>query len=196
MRAIFIISGVALIEKFHWVIYVLGAFLIFTGIKMAFQKEKEIHPEKNPVIKVFKKLMPVTHEMDGGKFFKKMGHVPYATPLFIVLLVIETTDIVFAVDSIPAILAITRDAFIVYTSNVFAILGLRALYFALAGMVDLFHYLNYGLAIILSFIGVKMLIVDFYKIPVGIALGVVGVILFLSVIVSIIWPKKEIKKGV
>jgi tellurite resistance protein TerC len=163
---------------------------------MAFQKEKEIHPEKNPVIKVFKKLMPVTHEMDGGKFFKKMGHVPYATPLFIVLLVIETTDIVFAVDSIPAILAITRDAFIVYTSNVFAILGLRALYFALAGMVDLFHYLNYGLAIILSFIGVKMLIVDFYKIPVGIALGVVGVILFLSVIVSIIWPKKEIKKGV
>lgn len=196
MRAIFIISGVALIQKFHWAMYFFGALLIFTGIKMAFQKEKEIHPEKNPVLRIFKKIMPVTSESDGGKFFKKIGKMFYATPLFVVLIVIETTDVVFAVDSIPAILAITRDAFIVYTSNVFAILGLRALYFALAGIVDLFHYLNYGLAIILSFIGVKMLIVDLYKMPVWIALSVVGGILALSIVASVIWPKKDIKEGV
>lgn len=196
MRAVFIFSGVALIQKFNWAMYLFGAFLIFTGIKMAFQKEKEIHPEKNPILKIFKKIMPVTNESNDGKFFKKIGKMVYATPLFVVLIAIETTDIVFAVDSIPAILAITRDAFIVYTSNVFAILGLRALYFALAGMVDLFHYLNYGLAIILSFIGVKMLIVDFYKIPVGIALGVVGIILVLSIIASVIWPKRDIKERV
>ncbi|PIR16585.1 MAG: hypothetical protein COV46_07665 [Deltaproteobacteria bacterium CG11_big_fil_rev_8_21_14_0_20_49_13] len=195
MRAIFIFSGVAIIEKFNWAMYLFGAFLIFTGVKMAFQKDKEIHPENNPVLKLFKKIMPVTTEFNDGKFFKKIGRVFYATPLFVVLIVIETTDVVFAVDSIPAILAITRDAFIVYTSNVFAILGLRALYFALAGIVDLFHYLNYGLAIILSFIGVKMLIVNFYKIPVGIALGVVGVILALSIVASVIWPKKGANLG-
>lgn len=195
MRALFIAFGIALIQMFHWVMYLFGVFLIFTGIKMAFQKDKEIHPEKNPVINIFRKIMPVTSEPHDGKFFARIGRTLYATPLFVVLLVIETTDVVFAVDSIPAILAITRDAFIVYTSNVFAILGLRALYFALAGIVDLFHYLNYGLAIILSFIGVKMLIVDIYKIPVSIALGVVGVILALSIVASVIWPAKKEMAG-
>jgi len=191
MRAIFIFSGIALIERFHFVMYLFGAFLVFTGIKMAFQKEKEIHPEKNPVLKIFKKFMPVTHEMEGGKFFKKIGNVLYATPLFVVLIVIETTDIVFAVDSIPAILAITRDTFIVYTSNVFAILGLRALYFALAGIVDLFHYLNYGLAVILSFIGVKMILADIFIIPVGVSLVIVAVILVISILASVIFPQRR-----
>jgi len=194
MRAIFIYGGITLINKFHWIIYIFGAFLIFTGFKMAFQKEKEVHPERNPIIKIFKKLMPVTSESVDGRFFARMGGVLHATPLFVVLLVIETTDVVFAVDSIPAILAITRDPFIVYTSNVFAILGLRALYFALAGMADLFHYLNYGLALILSFIGVKMLMVDIYKIPSFIALGVVGGVLTISILASLIWPKKDAQK--
>lgn len=193
MRAIFILSGIALIQKFHWIIYIFGAFLIFTGIKMALEKEKEIHPEKNPVLRLFKRFFPVTTDFEGARFFKRINGKVYATSFFVVLLVIETTDLVFAVDSIPAILAITRDAFIVYTSNVFAILGLRALYFALAGVVDLFHYLNYGLAFILSFVGVKMLISDIYKLPTWVALSVVALVLLISIIASIVWPKKDIK---
>lgn len=190
MRAIFIAAGVTLIEKFHWIIYVFGAFLILTGVKMALQKDKEIHPERNPMLRVFRRIMPVTADYRQDKFFVKQNGRRFATPLFVVLLVIETTDLIFAVDSIPAILAITLDPFIVYTSNVFAILGLRALYFALAGVMQLFHYLNYGLSAILVFVGAKMTVVDFYKIPIGVSLGVVAGILVISVVASLFWPRK------
>ncbi|HWP83319.1 MAG TPA: TerC family protein [Bacteroidota bacterium] len=190
MRGILILVGTTLINEFHWVIYVFGLFLVFTGIKMAIQKEDaEVHPERNIVVRLFKKIMPVTAGYHEDKFFLKINGKRYATLLFVVLIVVETTDLVFAVDSIPAIFAITTDPFIVYTSNVFAILGLRALYFALAGIMDLFHYLKLGLSIVLTFVGIKMLIVDLYKIPIGISLGVVGGILLLSVLASILWPK-------
>jgi tellurite resistance protein TerC len=191
MRAIFIFAGVALIQKFNWIIYVFGAFLIYTGIKLATEKEKEIHPEKNPILKLFRRMMPVTSEFHEGKFFIKRDGRSWATPLFVVLIVIETTDVIFAVDSIPAVLAISHDPFIVYSSNVMAILGLRALYFALAGLMYLFRFLNYGLAIILSFVGVKMLITNFYKMPIGLALGFIGAILAVSIILSVLIPKKD-----
>ena len=152
MRFFFIWAGVALINRFHWIIYAFGILLVYSGLKLLKSDDAEIEPDKNPVLKAFRKLMPVTPDYVNGKFFVKENKNRLATPLFLVLLVIETTDVAFAVDSIPAILAITRDPFIVYTSNVFAILGLRSLYFALAGMMDAFHYLHYGLAIILSFI--------------------------------------------
>ncbi len=190
MRAIFILAGVTLIHKFHWIIYVFGAFLVLTGIKMALEKEKEIHPERNPVLKLFRRFMPVTDRYQEGKFVVKRAKQYLATPLFVVLLVVETTDVVFAVDSIPAVLAITLDPFIVYTSNVFAILGLRSLYFALAGIMELFHYLHYGLSAILVFVGTKMLLAEIYKIPVGIALVVVASILLISVIASVVRPRK------
>jgi tellurite resistance protein TerC len=190
MRALFIAAGVTLITKFHWVIYLFGGFLVLTGIKMAIQKEEEIHPEKNPVLKLFRRLVPTTEHYEGDRFFVKKEGRRYATPLFLVLLVVETTDLIFAVDSIPAILAITLDPFIVYTSNVFAILGLRALYFALAGLMQLFHYLHYGLSAILVFVGLKMLITDIYHVPVGMALGVIAGILILSVVASLKFPKK------
>ncbi len=189
-RAIFIAAGISLIRNFHWIIYLFGAFLILTGIKMALQKDKELHPERNPVIKLFRRFMPVTDGYEGSKFFARKTGNYFATPLFIVLLVIETTDIVFALDSIPAILAITTDPFIVYTSNVFAILGLRALYFALAGVMELFHYLHYGLSSILVFVGAKMLISGLYKVPVEVALVVIASILIISIIASIIRPHK------
>jgi tellurite resistance protein TerC len=188
MRAILIFAGVALIERFHWIIYVFGVFLIFTGIKLAFEKDKEIDPEKNPALLFVRHFMPVTERFEGDKFFIRRAGRLFATPLFLVLVVVETTDVIFALDSIPAILAITTDPFIVYTSNVFAILGLRALYFALAGLLQLFHYLHYGLSAILVFVGIKMLGSDIFHIPVGVALAVVGGILALSVIASIIWP--------
>ena len=190
MRAIFIAVGVTLIQQFHWVIYVFGAFLILTGIKMALQKDKEIHPERNPALRLFRRVMPVTDHYVQGKFFVKLNGRAFATPLFVVLLVVETTDLIFAVDSIPAILAITLDPFIVYTSNVFAILGLRALYFALAGAMRLFHYLHLGLSSILVFIGAKMLVADIYKIPIVIALSVVAAILVISVVASVVRPRK------
>ncbi len=191
MRLIFIFMGVALINKFHWIIYVFGGFLVLTGIKMAFQKDNELHPEKNPVLKLFRRWMPVAENYVNGNFFVQREGRTLATPLFVVLLLVETTDVIFAVDSIPAVLAITRDPFIVYTSNVFAILGLRSIFFALAGIIQLFQYLQYGLSIILVFVGVKMLLGNIYKIPVGIALGVVAAILAISVIASIVWPQKE-----
>lgn len=193
MRAIFIFAGVSLITTFHWMIYVFGALLIFTGINMALQKDKKLQPERNPVIRLFKKWFPVTNDYHGDHFFAKIDGRKVATPMFIVLLVIETTDVIFAVDSIPAILAITNNSFIVYTSNVFAILGLRALYFALAGIMGLFHYLHYGLSVILVFVGLKMMAVDFYKIPVEYSLMVVMGILFISVVLSKLFPPK--KKG-
>ena len=191
MRFLFVLAGVTLIQKFHWTIYVFGALLIVTGARMAREKEKEIHPERNPVIRLARRLIPITRDYVDGRFFvRKLGRT-LATPLFIVVLVVETTDLVFAVDSIPAILAITRDPFIVYTSNVFAILGLRALYFALAGLMRIFHYLHYGLSVILVFVGVKMLLSDVYKIPIGLALGVVAGILAFSILLSILRPGRR-----
>jgi len=191
MRAIFIAAGVALIHKFHWIIYVFGAFLVITGIKMALAKDKEIHPERNPVLRLFRRWVPVTEQYEGDRFFVLRDGRRWATPLFVTLLLIETTDVIFAVDSIPAILAITQDAYIVYTSNVFAILGLRALYFALAGFMKLFHYLHYGLSLILVFVGMKMLLADLYKIPIAWSLAFIAVILLVSVALSLLRPKKE-----
>lgn len=191
MRAIFIFAGVALINKFHWIIYVFGAFLVFTGGKMMTNKEEKIEPEKNPLVRLFKRYFPVTDKLHGSRFFVRVNGKLLATPLFIVLLVVEFTDLIFAVDSIPAVLAISHDTFIIFTSNVFAILGLRALYFALAGITKYFYYLKYGLSIILVFVGIKMLIVDIYKMPVAYSLLVISSILALSIIVSLLFPKKE-----
>ena len=190
MRAIFIFAGVALISKFHWIIYIFGAFLVFTGIKMLFHKDEEIAPDKNPLVRLFKKFFPVSEQMHGGKFFVKIDSKTVATPLFVVLLVVEFTDLIFAVDSIPAILAISNDTFIIFTSNVFAILGLRALYFALAGITKYFHYLKYGLSAILVFVGVKMVIVGFYKIPIVYSLLTILGILLISVLASVIFKNK------
>src|SRR3954471_4378601 len=167
MRGLFILVGVGLMRRFEWIAYFFGALLIYSGIKLFTQKEMEIHPEKNPVLRIFRRIMPVTTDYEGGKFFVKRARL-YATPLLIVLLVVETTDLIFAVDSIPAILAITLDAFIVYTSNVFAILGLRSMYFALAGMMELFHYLHYGLSVVLILVGTKMIVGHFYHMPTAI----------------------------
>jgi tellurite resistance protein TerC len=189
MRAIFIVAGVGLIQRFHWIIYVFGVVLVYSGIKLFFQNETEIHPEKNPVLRVFRRWVPVTKDFEGNKFFVRRPGL-YATPLFVVLLVVETTDLLFAVDSIPAILAITRDAFIVYTSNVFAIMGLRSMYFALAGMMEMFRYLHYGLALVLVFVGAKMLVSHYVDIPTHLALAGVAGVLSISVIASIANPKK------
>ncbi|MCX9084069.1 MAG: TerC family protein [Candidatus Methanoperedens sp.] len=200
MRAIFIAAGITLIEQFHAVIYIFGAFLVITGIKMAIMGDKKIDPEKNPVLKYLRKVMPVSEDYHDDKFFIKRAGKYVATPLFVVLVVIESTDVLFAVDSIPAILAITTDPFIIYTSNVFAILGLRALYFALAGIMPMFYYLNYGLSAILAFVGTKMLISDYYKVPIMFSLGVVAAILIASVTLSVVrarmleYRAKELKK--
>lgn len=191
MRAIFIFAGVALISKFHWIIYVFGAILIYTGVKMLFHKDEEIQADKNPLVRLFKKFLPITEETHGSKFFVKMNGQRFATPLFVVLLIVEFTDLIFAVDSIPAVLAITNDTFIIFTSNVFAILGLRALYFALDGLAKYFHYLKYGLSAILVFVGVKMTFVDFYKIPIVYSLMVISGILLVSVVLSVAFPKNK-----
>ncbi len=191
MRAVFIFTGIALIEKLEWIIYVFGVFLVYIGIRMAMHEEQEVHPDRNIVVRMFRRIMPVSRDYVKGNFFTKEGGKLIATPLFVVVLAIETTDVIFAVDSIPAILAITLDRFIVYTSNIFAILGLRALYFAMAGIMPLFHYLKYGLATILVFVGVKMLVSEFYKIPVGAALGVVAGILLVSILASVLLPAKN-----
>jgi tellurite resistance protein TerC len=197
-RAVFIVAGVALINQFHLILYIFGAILIISGVKMGVSKDKEVQPEKNPVLRLFRRFVPVTADYEGKHFFVRRDLRLWATPLFVVLLVIETTDIVFAVDSIPAVLGITHDPFIVYTSNIFAIMGLRALYFALAGVMDLFHHLHYGLSAILVFIGVKMLLPllhpwlgDRCEIPIVVALGVVAGILVLSVVASLLWPKPK-----
>lgn len=194
MRAIFIFAGVALIQKFHWIIYIFGLFLIVTGVKMVTQHGKKIDPEKNPVLRLFRRFMPVTDQYHGDHFFIRQNGILHATPLFIVLLVIETTDLIFAVDSIPAILAITLDTFIVYSSNIFAILGLRALYFALAGMMQLFRYLHYGLSAVLVFVGTKMMIMDIYKVPILVSLLTVAILIALSIGLSILNPKTESPK--
>ncbi len=191
MRAIFIIAGITLLNRFHWFIYVFGAILIYSGFKLFGQKDAEIKPEANLVLRGFRKLFPLTKDFEGSKFFVRRGLVRYATPLAVVLIVVETTDLLFATDSIPAVLAVTREPFIVYTSNVFAILGLRSLYFALAGMIEVFHFLHYGLSLILIFIGVKMLASSYVQIPIGIALGVVAGVLLISILLSLLFPKKK-----
>jgi len=191
MRAIFIFAGVALLNSFHWLIYVFGAFLVFTGIKMLTPGDAKVEPEKNVLVRLFKKVFPVTREMRGGKFFVRENSKLFATPLFVVLIVVEFTDLIFAVDSIPAILAISKDTFIIFTSNVFAILGLRALYFALAGITRYFYYLKYGLAIILAFVGAKMMVSGYYKLPVAWSLAVIFGILLLTIIASVMFPKKD-----
>lgn len=189
MRGIMIALGAALIKEFHWIIYIFGAFLVFTGIKMAFHRNEEIHPEKNPLIRLFRRIMPVTEAFEGDKFFIRRAGVLMATPLFLVLLMVETSDLIFAVDSIPAIFAVTQDPFLVYTANVFAILGLRSLYFVLAGMVHKFHYLKLGLSVVLTFVGVKMLLIETaYKIPTGISLLVVVGVIAISIIASLLRP--------
>jgi tellurite resistance protein TerC len=184
MRVIFIFAGVALLEKFHFTIYIFGALLIFTGIKMFNHSYSKMNPDKNPVLIFFKKFIPVSHTLHEDNFFVRIDGRRFATPLFLVLILIETTDLIFAVDSIPAILAITQDQFIVYTSNVFAILGLRSLYFALAGVVHRFWLLSYGLAIVLIFVGIKMILIDFYKIPIEWSLLFIAVIISSSIFLS------------
>jgi tellurite resistance protein TerC len=191
MRIIFILSGIELIHRFHWLVYIFGGFLIFTGIRMLTSDDSKIEPEKNPLIKLARRMFSVTHEFVGDRFFVKRDTKTWATPLFLVVILIEATDLIFAVDSIPAILAISEDPFIVYTSNVFAILGLRSLYFALSGIEKYFHYLKFGLSAILVFVGVKMCIVDFYKIPVEISLIAIVFILAIAMLASVLFPKKE-----
>ena len=190
MRAGFIAGGVALIERFHWIIYIFGGFLILTGIKMSQHKDKELRPDRNPVVRLARRIFPISSHYHGQNLFAREHGRSVATPLFLVLLVIETTDLIFAVDSIPAILAISRDPFIVYTSNVFAILGLRSLYFALAGIMQMFHFIHYGLSAILVFVGTKMLLSDIYKVPIAISLGVIALIITASIIASLLWPAK------
>ena len=189
MRAIFIAAGAALLTAFHWIIYVFGGFLIITGIKMLFASDEKLEPEKNPAVRLLRRVMHVTGDYHGQRFFVRNNGRLWATPLLLVLVVVETTDVIFAVDSIPAIFAITLDPFIVYTSNVFAILGLRALYFLLAGILDMFRYLKVGLSFVLCFVGVKMMVVDLYKIPIGISLGVVASILAASILFSMVERK-------
>ena len=190
MRAIFILAGIGLIHRFGWVIYIFGALLLYSGAKLFRQDNAQVDPEKNPVLRLFRRWVPITKDFHGNRFFVRRPGL-YATPLLVVLLVVETTDVFFAVDSIPAVLAITLNAFIVYTSNVFAILGLRSMYFALAGMMEMFHHLHHGLALVLIFIGGKMLVSHYYQIPTGIALGVVAGILLVSVIASVVHPQKQ-----
>lgn len=186
MRAIFIVLGAALLQKFHWVIYLFGAFLVFTGIKLLLQRGKEVHPERNPLFRAFRRFVPSVGHYRGDHFTVVEDGKRYATPLLLVLVAIESTDIVFALDSIPAIFAVTRDPFIVYTSNIFAILGLRALFFALAGMMGKFHYLTVGLSLVLVFVGVKMLVSGAYKIPILVSLGVIVGLLVGSIAASLL----------
>jgi tellurite resistance protein TerC len=189
MRGIFILVGIRLISAFHWIIYAFGAFLVYSGIKL-WSEQHTIEPEKNPVLRLFRRWMPVTASYEGDKFFVRNQRI-LATPLLIVLLMIETTDVLFATDSIPAILAITLNAFVVYTSNVFAILGLRSFFFVLAGLMEMFHYLHYGLSVVLILIGAKMLASDYYRIPTGATLIAVAGVLLVSVLISLLRPRDQ-----
>lgn len=191
LRTIMILIGAWLLAKFHWLLYVFGFFLVFTGVKMWWAAEQTPDLDQNPVVRFFRKHLRMTPEFDGEKFFTVRDGIRFATPMLLVVSVIGITDVIFAVDSIPAIFAITEDPFIVLTSNIFAILGLRAMYFLLAGMADKFHLLNYGLAIVLCFIGVKMLIVEVYKIPVLVSLAVVALVISGTMVLSLMRPKNE-----
>jgi tellurite resistance protein TerC len=189
MRFFFILAGVGLLNRFHWIVYVFGAILIYSGIRLLRQHGAEVHPEKNPLLRAFRKMFRVTENFEGDKFFVKRDAMTWATPLALVLIVVETTDVLFAVDSIPAVLAVTREPFIVYTSNVFAILGLRSLFFVLSGMMETFHLLHYGLSVILIFIGAKMISAKWYEMPTPVALVVVAAVLLASVVLSLVFPK-------
>ena len=190
MRGIFIFAGLALIERFHWVTYLLGLFLVLTGIRFA-KEETEIQPDRNPVVRFFRELVPVTATFRGQAFFVRERGRLFATPLMVVLLVVEMTDVIFATDSVPAVLAVSRDPFIIYSSNVFAILGLRALYFVLAGAMTRFAFLRYGLAAILVFVGAKMLIHDWFVVPIGLSLAVIGTLLSFSIFLSVVRRRKR-----
>jgi tellurite resistance protein TerC len=185
MRGILIVLGTSLLDAFHWIIYLFGAFLIFTGIRMAFHKETELHPERNPLLRLVRRVVPVINDYKGDRFIVRRAGQVLVTPLLLVLLVVETTDLIFAVDSIPAIFAVTRDPFLVYTSNVFAILGLRSLYFVFANVMGKFYYLKLGLAVVLSYVGVKMVLADIYHIPTALSLAVIAVVLAVAVVASI-----------
>ena len=191
MRVCFILAGVELIHKFHWLIYIFGGFLVFTGIRILTQGDLKLDPEKNPIVKFVRRIFRVTQDFEGDKFFIKRDNILWATPLFVVVVLIEATDLIFAVDSIPAILAVSEDSFIVYTSNVFAILGLRSLYFALAGMEKYFTHLKYGLSAILIFVGVKMCIADFYKVPIEISLAFIILTLAIAVLTSMVMQRGD-----
>lgn len=191
MRAAFIVAGVALIQRYHWILFVFGGFLVLSGIKMAIPRKTEPSLENNFFLRGMRKLIPMTDAHEGAAFFIKRDGRWLATPLFAALLMVEATDVIFAVDSIPAVLAVSEDPFIVYTSNAFALLGLRSLYFAVAGLVELFHYLKYGLSAILVFVGTKMLLSDFYKVPIGAALGGILAILAISILASLWFPKTK-----
>src|SRR5258708_1167775 len=186
MRGILIVLGAMLLENFHWVLYLFGAFLIVTGVRMAFNKDEAVHPERNPVLKLVRRVVPVTANFEGDRFLVRRAGKVLVTPLLLVLLVVETTDLVFALDSIPAIFAVSRDPFIVYTSNVFAILGLRSLYFVFANVMGKFYYLKSGLSVVLSFIGVKMVLADIFHIPIGLSLAVIAFVLATALIASIV----------
>ena len=191
MRALFIFAGAALLMRFHWVIYVFGAFLLLTGLKLLWQRDSEPHPERNPLFRLFTRLVPSVPEYHGSRFTVRQHGKWFATPLLLVLVLIEFTDLVFAVDSIPAIFAVTRDPFIVYTSNIFAILGLRAMFFLLAGVMDRFAYLKVGLSFVLMFVGTKMVLMDVYKIPIGVSLATIAAILAASVLFSLLRERRE-----
>jgi tellurite resistance protein TerC len=195
MRGVMIIAGIALINKFYWMIYLLGILLIFTALRMLLTRKETIDPDKNLLVQLARKIYPVTKGYEGSKFFSRVGNRRAITPLFLVLLIIESTDVLFAVDSIPAIFAITTDPYIVFTSNVFAILGLRALYFALASMMERFRYLKLSLVFVLAYVGVKMLLSHVYKIPTLISLGIIIVFLSVGIIASIFASHRE-KKSV
>lgn len=190
LRAVFILAGSALLASFHWIFYIFGAFLILTGVRMAFYGGEEIHPEQNPLVRLVRRFLPVTVGYREDRFLVREGGKLFVTPLFLVLVLVESTDVVFAVDSIPAIFAVTTDPFLVYTSNVFAILGLRSFYFLLAGVIDTFHYLKLGLAAILTFVGIKMLIADLFKIPALVSLLVIVLILAVSIGASV-WKRRR-----
>ncbi len=191
MRGIFIAVGAALLESFHWIIYIFGAFLVYTGIKLATHKDTTIEPDRNPLVKLFRRLFPITEHYEGEHFFIRRAGRLMATPLLLVLVMVESTDLVFAVDSIPAIFAVTQDPFLVFTSNIFAILGLRSLYFLLAGALDKFYYLKTALAVILVFVGVKMLIVEFIKIPIALSLAVIVGLLAIAIIASLLRARRD-----
>ncbi len=196
LRGVFVIAGIELIDRFHWIIYLFGAFLLVSGLKLAFRKDEEpMDVGRNPVLRLCRRFLPTTDQYDDGSFFIKIKDKSFATPLFIVLLVIETSDIIFAFDSVPAILGITLNPFIVYTSNIFSILGLRALYFALAGCMVMFHYLNQGITLILIFVGAKMLLSGFYEIPAEIALGFILLVIAASIGLSLILPDRRACEG-
>jgi len=198
MRGLFILAGVGLIERFHWVLYAFGALLIYSGVRVGFSGEHQVDPAKNPAVRALRLLLPVTEEFHGGRFFVRGWKGKpglYATPLLVVLAVIETTDLLFAVDSIPAVLAVTLNAFIVYTSNVFAILGLRSMYFAVSGLMKAFRFLHTGLALVLVLVGLKMITADRFRVPTHVTLGVIAGVLLVSVMASLIYPAKKKEEG-